>query len=378
MERLFVGAGIAAGSALGGSGVVDGATGGGFLLLFAGFADERFAGETDLVALDGENLDEDLVAELQFVANVTDAMLGDFTDVQEAVGAGEKLDEGAELREANDFAEIGLADFGAGGDVADHLQGRVAAGSAGGEDVHGAVFEDVDLDAGGFDDGSDLLAARPDEVADLVLRDFQLEEARGVGGNRGARFGQRLFHGVENLEASFLRLREGLAHHGDGDTQDLDVHLQGGDARAGARDFEVHVAVVVFGSGDVREDGVFLVVTDDEAHGNARAGGFHGNAGVHEGERTAADGGHGRGAVGFQDVGNQAHGIREILLGGKQIEERALGKCPMADFAAARATEEFYFADAERREVVVQHEALELVLLEEQVEALHVFLGAQS
>src|SRR5216683_7174420 len=138
MERLFVGAGIAAGS-----------------------------------ALDGENFHEDLVAELQLIANVADAMLGDFADVQEAVGAGEKLDESAEFREANYFAEIGLADFGAGSDVADHLQGGVAAGSAGGEDVHGAVFEDVDLHAGLLDDGLDLLSARTDEIADFVGRDAQ-------------------------------------------------------------------------------------------------------------------------------------------------------------------------------------------------------------
>src|SRR6266851_2708580 len=378
MERLFVGAGIAAGSALGGSGVVDGATGGGFLLLFAGFADERFAGETDLVALDGENFHENLVAELQLIANVADAMFGDFADVQEAVGAGEKLDEGAELREANDFAEIRFADFGAGGDVADHLQGRIAAGSAGGEDVHRAVLEDVDFDAGGFDDGADLLAARPDEVADFVLRDFQLEEARGVSGNRATRLTERLLHGVENLEAGFLRLGECFAHHADGDTQDLNVHLQRGDARTSARYFEVHVAVVVFGSGDVRQDGVFLVITDDEAHGDARARGLHRDAGVHQGERAAADGGHGRGTIGFQNVGDKAHGVGKIRFGRKQVHERALGQSAVADFAAARAAKEFHFTDAEWREVVVQHEAVELVLLEEQVEALHVFLGAQG
>src|SRR5260370_38001336 len=50
----------------------------------------------------------------------------------------------------------------------------------------------------------------------------------------------------------------------------------------------------------------------------------------------------------------------------------------MANFAAAGATKEFYFADAERREIVVEHEAVELVLREEQVEALHVFLGAEG
>src|SRR6266478_4764455 len=50
----------------------------------------------------------------------------------------------------------------------------------------------------------------------------------------------------------------------------------------------------------------------------------------------------------------------------------------MANFAAAGATKEFYFAHAERREIVVEHEAVELVLREEQVEALHVFLGAEG
>src|SRR5713226_10702358 len=282
-SRLFVGAGVASGAALGRARIVGYAASGGFLLLFAGFADESFAREANLVALDGENLDEDLVAEFQLIANVADAMLGDFADVQEAVGAGEEFDKGAEFRKAHDFAEIGLADFGAGGDVANHLQGRIAAGSAGGEDVHGAVFEDVDLDAGRFNDGPDLLAARADEVANFVLRNLELEEARGVGGNRGARLAERLLHGVENLEARFFRLGEGFAHHADRNAEDLDVHLQRGDTGARAGDLEVHVAVVVFGSGDVREDGVFLVVTDDEAHGNTRASGLHRDASVHEG-----------------------------------------------------------------------------------------------
>src|SRR5258708_521999 len=55
-----------------------------------------------------------------------------------------------------------------------------------------------------------------------------------------------------------------------------------------------------------------------------------------------------------------------------------LSKNAVANFAAARATKEFYFADAERRGIVVEHEAGELVLGEEQVEALHVFLGAEG
>src|SRR6266436_4759235 len=157
-RKLFGSGGVVvAGAGIGRSG--RGPTAGSALLFLAGFANERFAGEADLVALDGEHLNEDLVAKFQLIANVADAMLGDFADVQEAVGAGEKLDEGAKFGEAHDFAKIRFANFGAGGDVADHLQGRIAAGSAGREDVHCAVFEHVDLDARGFDDGLDLLAA---------------------------------------------------------------------------------------------------------------------------------------------------------------------------------------------------------------------------
>src|SRR5229473_7500737 len=377
-SRLFVGAGVASGAALGRAGIVGYATSGGFLLFFAGLADESFAREADLIALDGEHFHEDLVAQLQFIANVADAMLGDFADVQQAVGAGEKLDESAELRQPNDFAEISLADFGAGGDIADHLQSRIAAGSARGEDVHGAVFEDVDLDAGGFDNGSDLLAARTDEVADLVGRDVQFVKARSIGRNLRARRAESFFHDVENLQARFFCLCEGFAHHGDADTEDLDVHLERGDAVTRAGDFEVHVAIVVFSAGDVREDGILVVVTHDEAHGDTRAGGLHRDTGIHQGERAAADSGHRRGTIGFQDVGNEAHGVREVRFGGKQIHERAFGESAVTNLAAARAAQEFHFANAERREIVVQHEALELVLLEEQVEALHVFLGAES
>src|SRR6202166_5436018 len=105
-------------------------------------------------------------------------MLGDFADVQQAVGSREKFDEGAKLREAHNLAEVVLADFGAGSNVPHHLQSGVATRPAGGEDVHRAVFQYVNLHASGFDDGLDFLSARAYEVADLVLRNLRLEQAR--------------------------------------------------------------------------------------------------------------------------------------------------------------------------------------------------------
>src|SRR5204862_74595 len=80
-----------------------------------------------------------------------------------------------------------------------------------------------------------------------------------------------------------------------------------------------------------------------------------------------------RRTVGLQNVGNQAHGGGKVRCGRKQIQERAMGESAMPNFAATGAAQEFHFADAERREVIVQHETIELILLEEQVETLHVF-----
>ena len=77
------------------------------------------------------------------------------------------------------------------------------------------------------------------------------------------------------------------------------------------------------------------------------------------------------------NVGNQTHGVREIGFRRKQVHQRAFGQRAVADFAASGPAQEFHFADGKRREVVVQHEALERFFLEEQVEALLVFLGAQ-
>ncbi len=172
------------------------------------------------------------------------------------------------------------------------------------------------------------------------------------------------------------RLLERLAHERHADAADFDVHLQRGDSGARAGNLEIHVAVVIFRAGDVGEDRVFIAF-DDQPHGDARARRRDRHAGVHQRQRAAANRGHRRGTVRFHDVGNEAHGVREIGFRRKQVQERAFGKRAMSDFAASGPAQEFHFADGKWREVVVQHEALEGFVLEEQVEPLLVFLGAQ-
>jgi hypothetical protein len=115
--------------------------------------------------------------------------------------------------------------------------------------------------------------------------------------------GDDRFHLIEDVHAGVLGLVQGLLHDLGRDARDLDVHLDGGHAVAGARDLEVHVAQMVFIAQDVGQDQVFVAFLD-QAHGDAGDGGLDGHACVHEGQGAAADRGHGRGAVGFHDVGD--------------------------------------------------------------------------
>src|SRR5712675_2836693 len=143
-------------------------------LLLARLANQRLARQPHLVALNREHLHQYLVAQLQLIADIANAMFRNFADVQQTVSAWEKLNESAELRQPYHFAEIRLADLRRCSDVAHHLQRRIATRAAGRENVHRAVFQHVNFHASSFDDRLDLLPARTDQVANLVRRNVQL------------------------------------------------------------------------------------------------------------------------------------------------------------------------------------------------------------
>ena len=72
-------------------------------------------------------------------------------------------------------------------------------------------------------------------------------------------------------------------------------------------------------------------------------------------------------------------GVGELRFVRKHADDGTLGERAVADFAASGATHEADFADAERRKVVVQHEALggRFAGLQ-QLDALLVVLGAEG
>src|SRR5690606_552151 len=104
--------------------------------------------QVDLAAIvDGVDLDAELVALLEEVFDALDPLFGDLADVQEAVGAGEEVDEGPEVGDLGDRAVVLLADLGAGRERFDLRLDRLGGVGVFRVDPHRAVLADLDRGA---------------------------------------------------------------------------------------------------------------------------------------------------------------------------------------------------------------------------------------
>ena len=296
--------------------------------------------------------------------------------MEQAVLARGKLDEGAEVFDADNGADVDLAHLGFFDDAENGLLGGFASGALDGGDMHGAVFLDFDRRTRLFLQAADDLAAGADDVADLVDGNLDRLDAGRRLAQLGAGFGDFLEHGVEDEGATFLGLLQGGTEDFGGQALGLVVHLEGGDALGGARYLEVHVAQEVFEALDVGKDDV-LVAFLDEAHGDARNRGLDRHAGVHERKGRAAGGSHRARAVGLEDFRYDADGVGEIVFAGQHGQKGAFGEGAMPHLAALGGADAAGLAGAEGREVVLVHIALALLRVD-RVETLAFAQGAQG
>src|SRR5690606_6032115 len=175
------------------------------------------ADQVDLAALvDVVDLDLEVVALLEVVLDALDALLGDLADVQQAVRAGEEGDERAELGGLGDPAVVLLAYLGGLRQALDLSLDGVGRLGVFGVDAHGAVLEDLDGGAQRLE-LADLLAARPDDRADLVDGDLDLDDARCLGRELRPRSGEGLGHLAQYVQPTALGLLQRLAHDRSGD-----------------------------------------------------------------------------------------------------------------------------------------------------------------
>ena len=81
----------------------------------------RPAAQADLIAFNGNYFDQQLIPFLELIANIPNTMFGHLADVKQAVSSGEDLNERTEVRQANDFTKIRLADLRFSKQILDYL-----------------------------------------------------------------------------------------------------------------------------------------------------------------------------------------------------------------------------------------------------------------
>ena len=294
-----------------------------------------------------------------------------------AVGAGGELDEAAEVLDGDDLAGVDSADLDLCAERLDRSAGLGRLRGVRARDEDGAVLLDVDRGSGHLLDAADRLAARADELADLLRVDLDDRDARSKRRDVGAGLGDDLLHLGDDVEPADLRLLEDRLDLGDREAACLEVELDAGDALAGARHLEVHLAEEVFLADDVGDMRHLAVGVGEPTDRDAGAGVADRNTRVHEREAAAAHARHRRRTVRLGDVADETDGVGEVLARRQDAEERALCERAVADLATARAHDAAGFTRAERREVVVEVELLR-VLGEEAVDDLLVLHGAEG
>ena len=282
--------------------------------------------------------------------------------MHQTVAAGEDADEGAELGDVHHPALVHRAHLGGGRihdqhDLALGLGHLVAVRRGDRHDADHAVVVDADVGSGLGLDGVDHLALRADDLTDLLHRDLERLDLRGVLADVVTRAGNRLGHDPEDRQSGFLGLVQGVGQDVGGNAVDLGVQLECGDELRRTGHLEVHVAEGVLHTEDVGEGDVLTVLVD-EAHGDAGHRSLDRHTGVHHREAGGAHRTHGARAVGRKDLRHQAQGVGELLEARDDREQGPLCERTVADFTTLRTPHEACLTGREGREVVVVHEPL--------------------
>src|SRR5579872_6242107 len=314
--------------------------------------------------VDTGNFHLEPVADVHDVFHTIDAVRRQLGDVDQSLLARQHLDECAEVHDAAYRTVVLLADLHLRGETLDHVDCLLSGLVARACDVHRAVVLDVDRCLALGNDLLDLLAPRADDRADLFRVDLDAGDARRKRRQVGARLRDHSFHLVQNEEASGARLLQRLGHDCPREAMDLDVHLDRGHALARPGDFEVHVAHGIFDALNVGQDRVVALVIADQSHGDARDRGFDRDPGIHQCQRAAGGRCHGGRPVRGENLRDNSNRVREVFLPRNNRGKGALGQHAVSNIPPARAAQRPRLTGAERREVVVVHVPLGLVLTE--------------
>ncbi len=348
-----------------------------FLVVVTVSGQRRLVAQLDLAeVVDVEHLHLEAVSDADDVRHRVDELVGQLGHMAQAFLPGQDLDEATEVLDRGHPSGVELAGLYFPGHVADVGSAGLSRLGVEAADVDQTRVVDRNLDTVVGLQRADVLARWADDEANLLDWYLHRQDARSVRADVRTRPGQCTQHLLQDVQATLPGLLERLGEKILGQAIALDVHLQGGEALAGARDLEVHVTAVVFRAEDVGQDLVFLAL-HDEAHRDASHRLTQRDTRVHQGQRATAHRRHRRRAVRLQDLGGHAHRVWKLLPAREKAFDRTLCQRAVTDLAATGPHHPTHFTDAERREGVMQHEVLRIFLIDP-IAILTVVDGAQS
>ena len=206
--------------------------------------------------------------------------------MHQTISARKDVHERPECGDVHHLPVVDLANIGGGRvqnqpDLALGLVHLVAVGRRNGDDARVLGVIHIDLGPSLRLDGVDDLALGPDDLADLVQRDLELDDLGGSGPDIVPGGIDGACHHLQNLEPGITSLVQRISQHVSGQPVDLGVELEGGYEVGGARHLEVHVAERIFGAQDVGERGVATLV-EYQPHGDAGHRRLYGHTSVHQ------------------------------------------------------------------------------------------------
>ena len=181
---------------------------------------------------------------------------------------------------------------------------------------------------------------------------------------------------AQDLHPRIVRLGQRAAHDILADPVDLQIELDARDAVLRPRDLEVHVAEVVFVADDVGQQDPLVsdsLTSPIEMPATGLVIGTPAAISASVAPQTVAID---EEPFDSEDVRDDADRVGEILGSGKHRLDAAFRQRSVADFAPPWAADRADFAHGKRREVVVEHEFLG-VLVDQPVHPLLVLGGSQ-
>ena len=151
-------------------------------------------------------------------------------------------------------------------------------------------------------------------------------------------FVDHLRHLIQDVKPALPGLLQSFGEDLIRESLNLDVHLGCCDPFLGPGHLEVHVPQVVLIAQDIGKDGILPGIRiGDQSHGNAGYRFADLDPAVHQSQCTGTYRRHGRGAIGFENIGDDPDRVWILCTGWHYIFQGPVGQVAVTDFPSADA-----------------------------------------